>query len=735
MKLRTPVIVLIAAVTLSAQSPAQSLEVQLQRAEQKETASGDLKAAIASYQKIAASAGSNHAIAAQALLREAEAYQKLGDAQAQKVYQQIVSQYGDQKDAAAVAQSRLKATSGGPGGNRLVWEIKPGQTGDVTAVSPDGRYLSYTSPGGSIEDVFLRDLVTGTDRKLTSGSTDEYPDEAAFSPDGKQIAYIWYHGKGKARDLQHSDLRILNLNGNGATPRIIGNSNVDYDGVVWSPDGKWLLTDTSPKEPGGAAKFALISTQDGSSRVLDFDGGAGLSFSPDSKYLAYDRRSKTAGQRDVFVLSIASGREMPVALEGDGIRIWGWTKEGRLLFTSNGGGLTNLSAVAMTDGKVSGTPVLIKSDIGNAYPIGATASGALYYQKAISGPPAQLEIAPFDFTTGKVLASPSVIWSAAQRNRVLEQYDWSPDGKYFAFTTPDAPLGRRGPAIVIRSMETGVTQILPSEGIQLARAEAKWAPDSRTLLASGPGEMYVIDTGTDRISTFKVDDTQAKGWVSQPRWSPDGKKIYFAANDIEGTQAFFESDPDLKNLRKIAGNVPGGLNLTPDGRRIITPVANSEPLRIVGVPVEGGEPKLLYSGPVKGNIFVSPDGKYVAFVNATASTRKVTSASIMSVGGGDVRDVFKVDPPLSVAMGMWAPDSKSFFIRTLDAAGQQVAMWRVPVDGGQVMKVEIGLNLDQYSRFATASPKGNWIAYVRGVPPGPQKHEVWVLDNFLPSAK
>src|SRR5690348_8769313 len=79
MKRFLPVVIVIAGVVgLSAQT----LEVQLQRAVQKETATGDLKAAIEAYKKIASSAGSNHAIAAQALLHEAEAHQKLGDAEA-----------------------------------------------------------------------------------------------------------------------------------------------------------------------------------------------------------------------------------------------------------------------------------------------------------------------------------------------------------------------------------------------------------------------------------------------------------------------------------------------------------------------------------------------------------------------------------------------------------------------------------------------------------------------------
>ena len=69
---------------------AETLEVQLQRAVQKEAATGDLKAAIDEYRKIADRAGSNHAVAAQALLHLGDAQQRQGAGQARATYERIV---------------------------------------------------------------------------------------------------------------------------------------------------------------------------------------------------------------------------------------------------------------------------------------------------------------------------------------------------------------------------------------------------------------------------------------------------------------------------------------------------------------------------------------------------------------------------------------------------------------------------------------------------------------------
>lgn len=57
----------------------------LASAQHKATVDGDLKGAIEEYKKIVAGAGTNRALAAQALVRMAVCYQKVGDAEAKKI--------------------------------------------------------------------------------------------------------------------------------------------------------------------------------------------------------------------------------------------------------------------------------------------------------------------------------------------------------------------------------------------------------------------------------------------------------------------------------------------------------------------------------------------------------------------------------------------------------------------------------------------------------------------------
>ena len=78
-----------------------------------ETVQGDIKGAIALYERAAREAGANRSLAAKAQMRLGAAYQKLGDAQARTVYERVVRDYADQPEAVE-ARARLNALARPP---------------------------------------------------------------------------------------------------------------------------------------------------------------------------------------------------------------------------------------------------------------------------------------------------------------------------------------------------------------------------------------------------------------------------------------------------------------------------------------------------------------------------------------------------------------------------------------------------------------------------------------------
>src|SRR5262249_5785135 len=128
MKFTTMWIALSLAAALAAQT---SPDVALRAAMETETVKGGLKGAIEHYNKIAQ--GKDRALAAKALVRMAQCYQKLGDAEASRIYERVVREFADQKEAATEARARLDGLRPKPAVagivNRKVWELP--RQGDI----------------------------------------------------------------------------------------------------------------------------------------------------------------------------------------------------------------------------------------------------------------------------------------------------------------------------------------------------------------------------------------------------------------------------------------------------------------------------------------------------------------------------------------------------------------------------------------------------------------------------
>src|SRR4051794_11886982 len=129
------------AVILPAQK-ADSAESLLQAATKKELVDGNLAAAIEGYKKTLAAAKGNRAVAAKALLRLGECYEKQGNAEAQRSYERLVREYGDQKEQAHDAEVHLTAMGKTPGGSKSMVAQLIAERSDLdlgSGVSPDGK--------------------------------------------------------------------------------------------------------------------------------------------------------------------------------------------------------------------------------------------------------------------------------------------------------------------------------------------------------------------------------------------------------------------------------------------------------------------------------------------------------------------------------------------------------------------------------------------------------------------
>ena len=680
-------------------------EVELKAAQHKAEVEGDLNGAIKKYRAVASKyAKTDRAAAAMALVRMAEAYQKMGDVESQKIYEQIVRDYADQKDAVMLARTRL-----GGGGkparqtNTLVWS---GSQMDFSGtISHDGRYVSF--PDWDTGDIALREIATGQVRRLTNTPKDPnsnilktFAEESAISRDSKQVAYSFFD---KAKDRY--ELRLANVTGDPNPRRLYDELGNEWlEPRDWSPDGKWIAVMVTRKV--GDDRLGLISVTDGSFRVLrngNWPGNTRVFFSPDGKYLGYDlpENNNTAHPRDVFVFSLEANREIPaVVRRGDDTMI-GWSADGkRLLFASDRTGSFALWALPFTNGMPHGAPELIKYDLGAVEPLGVTHSGALYYGRQTGAVESSVHLASFDYATGKISSSREVTQDYLQSNDLPW---WSPDGKHLAYVSRRGPASRSVHLLVVRSPETNpLIRELPNK----MGFFTGWAPDGRSFLGSGWHEgrtgAFQMDAQTGEISPLVLDPPNQPR-LEWPVMSPDGRSLYFKRMFSNGTEyAFFQRD------------------------------------------LASGVEKELIRRPFLGGVGLSPDGKY--FI--TASVDPSTNSRVMllfSVGGGEVREVMRVASEVnsaevrnyskgqSVSGIAWAPDSSSFLISRSRSEDKSLELWRISVPGGVPRKLD--LPLDRKINRIAIHPDGRQVAYVvkeSGTQTPPQS-QIWALENFLPA--
>ncbi len=122
-----------------------------------EEVQGDLESAIDIYRRILEEFPANRPVAAKALMHIGLCHEKLGSREAQRAYERLVRDYGDQTEVADRARARLADLQGlaraeapaqaAAAAGIVVRELWVGRTGvEVDASggpSPDGRYLVY----------------------------------------------------------------------------------------------------------------------------------------------------------------------------------------------------------------------------------------------------------------------------------------------------------------------------------------------------------------------------------------------------------------------------------------------------------------------------------------------------------------------------------------------------------------------------------------------------------------
>ena len=721
-KLRLVAIVLVACGVVAVAQ--QKLDVELQLAIQREMASGDLKAAIVEYRRIAERAErADRAVASRALLRLAEAHARLGQAEARGIYERIVRDFPDQT-VTADARQRLAALANQPpvvasGVPQLVWTGSLNDGGNGFSMSPDGRQIAYLATGNGTANsagLFVRDLASGTERHLASASRQpEAGQYATFSPDGNQLVYMWYPGNGA------DELRLIPTNARDASAsRLLFNSpEVGWiEPHDWTPDGKSVSVYLE-RGREAVSQLGLLSLQDGSLRILKTvpidrlaAQGMAMRISPDGKYLAYDIRGTERRPHDVFVISIETGAEIHAVAHAADDELIGWSPDGlQIVFASDRHGTRDLWTLDFRNG----TPGAERLVSVGPYPGHGrlTRTGTFYYWPKFSTP-SYLKSARLDPATGRLLAPPvDAVSDFIGRN---SEPVLSNNGRLLAYLSDRMGLGGSF-VIAVRSVAGGsVNRDLVPKLRQIGRPT--WWPDDRSLVVFG------IDA-TDARGTFRIDlETGAMSKLGTDRLiriSGDGRRIFWDRTTSDGQAHVVELDVASGRERDLSRVDPGGpfrLALSSDGGSLYLrrPVPSSPaPPELVARDLVGGSETILVSQRPLGALQLSPDGQ-------TIVTQSNTVLIAVPTKGGPVTDLG------AFRFGTWGPNGRSI-LATKNGPQNQTEWWWVPVDGSAPDRLELVSSSSMVSN-ETVSADGQMAFLLRESTPS-RPPEIWALENFL----
>jgi Tol biopolymer transport system component len=687
---------------------AQSPEADLQRAVQKELASGDLDASITEYLAIAARAEStSRAVAARALLRAADSHAKRGDRQARDLYQRIVASFADQAEVVAQARARLAAVPG-PGAASVVWTGAAVDTFGNGSVSPDGRHIAYVD--WTTGDLALHDLTRGTDRRLTNigdltVSPGIYAGGSVFAPEGTRIAFAWFNrADGRQRGDENSsrsryDVRLVSTAGTGIPQFKVIYDNEDtvwvhpYD---WSRDGRFLALQIERTDRTG--QIALLDVRDGGVQVLKSfpwqAAGEGMRFSPDGRYLAFDLRVANQGQRDVYLLAADGSRETPIVVQPSDEAVLGWSPDGsRLLFWSDRSGPRSLWTLDVKDGRPAGAPKLVTSaiadDPGRFAPLGLTADGALLY---VSSRPtgSGIQVAHLDFEATRLASPPRDAGLELASTNAARTFAWSRNGQSLAVSRRVRPGMDAAMLLSVKDMATGaIRETLPQSGS--CGDFLQWASSGAFFICHGS---HVDERQSARPLRYGI-----------VRMTADTGEVTFVA---PGRAPALSSDGRTVYLLRDIEDQPGEQRVAIVERQLAS----------------GVERELLRRSSLAG-LSLSPDGRWLATVarNPDAGTNALV---IVSMSSDKAHEAIVLPPgeTFNASTLFWSPDSASV-LAAKSRTGIKPVFLRATLDGKLTTHpdLELGVNIRVH-------PDGRQIAYA--VPgEGAGITEVYRLDGLV----
>jgi len=456
----------------------------------------------------------------------------------------------------------------------------------------------------------------------------------AISPDGQNFVYLARRGSGTPQ-LYVRPMRQLE-----ATPLPGTEGALD---AFFSPDGQWIGF-------WAGGKLKKVPLTGGPPSILcDVGILQGASWGPDDT-IFFSQGFAVASE--LLRVSASGGTPEPVTVldpgeEGQGQRWPEILPGGKAVLYTVWRSSFDDASIAVQSLETGGRRILVEGGTFPRY----VPTGHIVFARGSTLAGSLLAV-PFDLERLEITGSPVPVLEDVG---TAGQFSLSRDGSliYASGTVLSNNLlvwvDRQG-------VERSVTEILR------AYRDPRLSPDGRrlavTILDAKGEDVWVLDLGRGTLTRL----TFGEGRSTRPLWSPDGERILFGSNRVEGTNNIFSQFADgsgtAEQLTTGAWRVP--TSVSSDGRTIVFR-QNSDMGRDIGMVRLEGERKLemlLQTSFEEHTGMLSPDDRWLAYVSNESGREEIYLTPFPGPGGKWQISTEGGTEPL------WSRDGRELFYRS-----------------------------------------------------------------------
>lgn len=518
--------------------------------------------------------------------------------------------------------------------------------------SPDGKQIAYVWDGGNggFRHVYVKLLGTESELRLTSGEANDY--SPVWSPDGTSIAFL---------RQGENELGIYIVPAIGGTPRKVYTPSGKIDvaaewergALSWSPDGHRIIFPDGKSATRRSAIFSLdlqsMSSQQITAPSNLLDGDYCPVFSPDGNHIAFVRGSE-GFVRDIYVMPASGGEPSRLTSDNRYVSSLAWTNDSRsIVFSSNRSGRFGLWQVSVEGGQPERLPV--GGD--DAFAPAIAHSGALAYVQ---------RFAKWSLIRASIAApgETSTLLTSIEQESAPR---YSPDGSRIAFQS-----WRSGtPEIwTIGSNGAGIVKVT-SFGGPLTGSPA-WSPDGRKIAfdsrRKGHSHIYVVSDSQgqpDQVTDGDFNDIL-------PSWAHDGRSIYFSSNR-SGSFEIWKLRLSNGTPQQITSHGGFLAEDSEDGKWLY--YTKSDAPGVFRMSLEKGAEEILLAQPAVGYWgFWDKSGDEIFYLDSTGPSLNVFD--IRTHRSRQIAKLKRMPPPFSGVTV--APDRKSLLYTDLSDSGSHITL-------------------------------------------------------------